>query len=114
MSKKILIVGIVILVIIILVVAYFVAYSRPTVTPVENESPVKEEPVKEESIIKAGDVQVITGDVGSQTDENVGVLSICKDECGDGVCQSIDPNCGNSDLNCICLETVKECPQDCK
>jgi hypothetical protein len=43
-------------------------------------------------------------------------LFICADKCGDGVCQTSDPNCGESDsnLNCICPETQQECPQDCQ
>ncbi|HLD70556.1 MAG TPA: hypothetical protein VI937_01570 [Negativicutes bacterium] len=41
-----------------------------------------------------------------------GGLTICADQCGDGICQDRDAYCNS--LNCICIENSKECPQDCK
>ncbi|MEK7080435.1 MAG: hypothetical protein AAB925_01205 [Patescibacteria group bacterium] len=55
-------------------------------------------------------VQIEAG--GTQPDG--GGLSICFDKCGDNVCQKTDPNCKDNSMNCICLETSQECPQDCK
>lgn len=43
-----------------------------------------------------------------------GGLSICSDKCGDGICQKTDVKCEGGNLNCICTEDAKECPQDCK
>ncbi len=40
-------------------------------------------------------------------------LFICVDKCGDGICQTSDPECKDS-MNCLCLENQQECPQDCK
>jgi|SRR3989344_2209873 len=40
-------------------------------------------------------------------------LTVCLDRCGDGVCQKTNDNCKDGNLNCICPETVNECPQDC-
>jgi hypothetical protein len=41
-----------------------------------------------------------------------GSLLICADKCGDGICQISNENCG--EIDCICLETPQDCPQDCK
>jgi hypothetical protein len=44
---------------------------------------------------------------------NVGGLFVCSDKCGDGICQQeIEKDCKN--LNCTCVETKTDCPQDCK
>jgi len=43
-----------------------------------------------------------------------GQLTICKDECGNGVCQmQAEAEACESGINCICAETPKECPVDC-
>ena len=56
-----------------------------------------------------------TTTIQAQADDSSIILSVCRDKCGDGICQKIDPNCTKEDqLNCICPETPKECPQDCK
>jgi len=44
--------------------------------------------------------------------ENVGVITVCQYKCGDGICQKDDGVC--NDMNCICAETPKDCPEDCK
>ena len=57
--------------------------------------------------IQAGGVQA----EGSGT----GTLSVCVDNCGDGICQKTDPACGkDNNLNCVCPETPQDCPKDCK
>ncbi len=38
-------------------------------------------------------------------------LVICRDDCGDGICQMI---VCTDDMNCPCLETPESCPQDCQ
>lgn len=43
-----------------------------------------------------------------------GTFTICRDQCGDGICQNTDPKCEEGDINCVCLESHAECPQDCK
>ena len=44
-----------------------------------------------------------------------GGLTVCLDQCGNGICEQSDPNCGKENsLNCICLESKQDCPQDCK
>jgi len=40
-----------------------------------------------------------------------GGLIICRDDCGNGVCQQ---DVCTDDMNCPCPETPEECPQDCK
>lgn len=47
-----------------------------------------------------------------ETEPQSGIF-VCADKCGDNICQTSDPGCKN-DLNCICLENQRECPQDCK
>ena len=44
---------------------------------------------------------------------NKGTITVCVDECGNGVCQKVNPYCADN-LNCVCEETPQECPQDCK
>ena len=43
-----------------------------------------------------------------------GTFSICLDQCGDGICQAPPVACKEGDLSCVCAETQKTCPQDCK
>jgi len=43
-----------------------------------------------------------------------GTFTVCLDNCGDGICQAEDQDCGKNGLNCICAENKQECPQDCK
>jgi len=60
-------------------------------------------------------VQVEVGGIQAQGGNGQGMLSVCLDKCGDGVCQKTDPNCGkDNNLNCICPETPQDCPEDCK
>lgn len=70
-------------------------------------------------VINAPQVQIQAGGVQAQGEPGgypgLGTLSVCSDKCGDGVCQKTDSNCDkDNNLNCICLETPQECPQDCK
>lgn len=45
--------------------------------------------------------------------KTTGVIIVCQDKCGDGVCQPAGTICPDK-LNCICAETKADCPQDCK
>ena len=49
------------------------------------------------------------GDSGPQ-----GGLIVCVYKCGDGICQKDNVSCDANDMNCICQESIQECPQDCK
>ncbi len=46
----------------------------------------------------------------TEEEQNSGGLFICADRCGDDTCQS--EVCTNN-MNCPCLETPEDCPQDC-
>jgi len=43
-----------------------------------------------------------------------GTLTMCLDECGNGVCQAKDDECAKTGSNCVCPETSADCPTDCK
>ena len=42
-----------------------------------------------------------------------GMLLVCIDKCGDGICQNVAA-CEEGDMNCVCTENKQECPADCK
>ena len=45
---------------------------------------------------------------------NQGFLTVCRDQCGDGICQINTNDCKDDDaLNCVCVETPQDCPRDC-
>ena len=47
-------------------------------------------------------------------DTGQGELIICVDDCGNGVCQTPDDDCGkDGTYNCVCPEDAETCPQDC-
>jgi len=50
-----------------------------------------------------------SGNTGPQ-----GGLIVCVDKCGDGICQNSNTACDPKGLNCVCQESLAECPQDCK
>lgn len=54
------------------------------------------------------------GVLESTTPEDQGGLTVCVDQCGDGICQNAVPSCEENNLNCICLENTSDCPQDCR
>lgn len=58
-------------------------------------------------------VQVQPEDIQAQGANGGGTLTVCVDKCGDGICQTSDPECKDS-MNCVCPENQQECPQDCK
>jgi hypothetical protein len=116
MNKKNIIISIVVL-IALLVVLFFVYefFSTP-------KEPVKdviggvntEQPIAPTTNNNSDSVQVQTEEIKVEETTSKGTLTICLDKCGDGFCQTSDPKCDKPDLNCICLETKADCPQDCK
>ena len=68
-----------------------------------------------ESQQNSPDIELELGDAQVEGGAGSGGLIICSDRCGDNVCQTEDPECpGENSLNCVCLETPEECPQDCE
>jgi len=96
MNKKLLIAIIVILAVVLVAGFFAYKYLNPAEQPAE-------QPEIPQAQIEVGGTQ-----------KNGGGLSICLDKCGDNICQKSDPDCKANSLNCICPETVQECPQDCK
>lgn len=96
-------------VIIILILGFFgfLGYEY-----LKNQSPVKVQKNPQDSLPIQIDSSGI--EINGQS-QNPG-LTVCLDKCGDGICQTSDPDCGKegSNLNCICPETKQECFADCK
>lgn len=76
--------------------------AEPMVQPQENNP--------EDSVPQ---VQIDIQGAQTQGENNQGSFSVCLDKCGDNICQESDPDCGKSNLNCICPETNEDCPEDC-
>jgi len=125
-DKKVLIISIVALVIVLLAGLFVFRYlSQIKGTDMQNslQGASVENSVEEKSNA-GGDnqgnqtevpqVQIQADGIQSQGGNNGGGLTVCLDKCGDGTCQETDPNCTDKSINCICPETIQECPQDCK
>ena len=120
-DKKVLLTSIAILVVVLLIglmIYQYMAGSAPEVKnslggiQTENNSVIN--PDNQEPVIEAPEVQIQAGEIQVET-KNSSFLSVCLDECGNGICQKVDTNCEKDpSLNCICPETQAECPQDCK
>lgn len=107
-DKKVLIISVVVIAVIILASYLLYQYMSGSVATVKNSTDgAQTEQETPQVQIQADGIQV-------QGDNNRGSLTICMDECGNGVCQKSDPKCDSGDMNCICPETHQECPQDCK
>jgi len=60
-------------------------------------------------------VQIGPDDIQVQTGSSGGSLSVCLDECGNGICQQADNDCSmNDSMNCVCPESAQDCPNDCQ
>lgn len=124
LNKKIIILGIIIIVLIALGGGFAVYYKKA----LEAGKAIKEigatsetEAPSETGAINATnegsaieeipqiEVQAVSGE-----ESGGGSLIICVDKCGDGVCQKTDSACERGNLNCVCLESPTDCPQDCK
>ena len=99
------------------IVYHYIAGSAVKVQNVTNGAQSENNSNTNKPTVNLPQVEIPEGGVQiqAQGDTGGGTLSVCVDKCGDGVCQTSDPNCGkNNNLACICLEDKQECPQDCK
>ncbi len=111
-SKKVLIISIIVL---ILVLGFgFLFYKSIFNKVYKTEIPTQQNTIINDKPQQKPEVQFQTQSIKAQGTNGGGTLTVCLDKCGDGICQKTDPNCKSGDLNCICLETPKECPQDCR
>lgn len=109
MDKKILITIIFVLVIILIAGYFGYQYFSNMGTKVDNA--VGETNIENNT----PQVEVTTEGVKAEATNGGGTLTICVDKCGDNICQTTDIECSkDNDLNCVCLESLQECPQDCK
>jgi hypothetical protein len=112
-DKKILIILIIALVIILMAGFFVYRHLNFNETKVENSTggAQTEAPVPEQN-----QVEIQPESIQAEGNGGEPMLSICVDKCGDGTCQKEDPGCGEpgGNLNCICLESLQDCPQDCE
>jgi hypothetical protein len=118
LDKKVIIVLAAIIVVLIVAGAGFYNYATKTEeSNLEIFSPeeINQEPNQPDNTPK---IEIPEGGIkveGGNGDSGGGGLIICLDKCGDGICQTADPDCDmNKSLNCTCPENQQECPQDCK
>lgn len=109
-DKKILIISIIILTA-VLSAGFFVFKYSKEIKKSPQDSVLQENLEKEEQS-EEEQPSIDTESLQIETEQQTG-LFICADKCGDGVCQASDSECKNN-MNCVCLETKEECPQDCK
>lgn len=108
-KKQLIIWGVVVVVLILGGIAFYQYSPSGNVNKQDNTDSI-EELTKENnpSDNKIG-VEAIVG----ESDGGVqGGIIVCAYKCGDGVCQS-NVQCESGDMNCICVENVQECPEDC-
>jgi len=120
-DKKVLIILIITLIIILASVFLIYKYIGSGKTGVENTTGgvSTEEQKNQENSSKDNNTDDSTPQVEIKAEgitgdpSNGGMLIVCVDKCGDGVCQPAGTACVDS-LNCICAETKADCPGDCK
>lgn len=120
MDKKILTISVITLVIILALVFLAYKYIDSIGTQIENtaggastETQIDQQSSNEQdAMISAPQIEI---EADSVSGSNNGGLTICLDECGNGVCQAVDEECLDQDnnLNCVCAENFEDCPQDC-
>ncbi len=116
MSKK----NIIILIIILIIIGLGAFYSYKMLSAPKNDltqstasNTLDENNSTTEPQQDSGAQIEVQDDSGNVVDNNS--LNVCVDQCGDGVCQTTDPECSLTHyLNCICLENAQTCPQDCQ
>jgi len=124
MNKKTTIILSIILVVLVLGSLAFYQYSVSNTNSnlkEENNSgnhadiePINPDSNQNSNPIQIDDIKVNGSDNSDNTGPQGGLI-VCVDKCGDGACQSQkDDTCDPKGLNCVCQETVLECPQDCK
>jgi hypothetical protein len=114
-DKKILTITIAVFVVILLI-GIFAFKSLDIANPeVENslggvqaESNLNQD--QQQSELQAG----IEIEAEAEGENSGGTLTMCLDECGNGICQVTDTDCIKNNTNCVCAENSQECPQDCK
>lgn len=123
MDKKILIILIVALTIILVIGFIIFNYVNSSAVDVQNSIGGAQTEQKTENIsadnntptVNTPQEQIEVDGIQVEGIMGAGTLSVCLDKCGDDICQKTDPSCGtDNNLNCICLESPQECPQDCK
>lgn len=113
MNKNFLIISALIIIIILLAVFAFYKYM-PVPTPSKIQNSAGGAQIEKPSDNSPG-VQIEVGGVQAEGQKGGGTLTVCLDKCGDGVCQTTDPNCAKDGTQtCICPETPSECSKDCK
>lgn len=112
-DKKILIALVVILAVIIIAGCFVYKYLVNLGSSVENSiGGTNTENIQQLDQGTGDNIQVTPDGIQADGTNGGGTLTVCSDKCGDGVCQTSDPEC--NDLNCTCVEDPQECPQDCK
>jgi len=116
-DKKVLTVSVIILVLVFLIaIAFYNNLNKINAPQVENSVGGANTLAPAENQITQPEQQVQTAQPGIQVEiegENGGgSLSVCEVKCGDGVCQKEGDGCDAG--VCICAETAKDCPEDCK
>jgi hypothetical protein len=111
MSKKILAIPIIIVLAGIAGFATYQYVAKPLPNP-QNSTPATDNQNSQNTQESPGvtlENPVINGQ--ETVDSNI---AICSYKCGDGVCQSKQPTCAPGSINCVCVETKADCPEDCK
>ena len=114
-NKKVLIISLVVLVLVVVVAGGLLAYksikiNNPQIQEKKNTENKNAENKNADNKVVVPDVQVQVNTKDTSKDQ--AFLTVCLDNCGDGICQKIDTTCEGSG-NCICPETFKDCPKDC-
>jgi hypothetical protein len=110
-DKKILIILGIVLVVALIAVFFIYKYSNEVRTTVGNTEEQITDP--EENLPEQEQEELpVIGNPQIEIQPQPG-LTICADQCGDGVCKPADSACGNG-LNCPCDEDKTSCPQDCQ
>ena len=113
-DKKILIVLILVLAVILIAGFLFYKYLNQLPESVKNSNDgASTENLSGDQNNNVPQFQIEQGGIGAQGENGGGSLTVCSDKCGDNICQKTDPECEDNSLNCVCPETVEDCPQDC-
>ena len=121
MNKKTIILGIVIIIVIALGGGLAIYYKNVSETggameeiEATNETEAISETEATGAINENGAAPQIEVKAVPDSENSGGSLTVCLDKCGDGICQKTVSVCEGGNLNCVCVETQADCPQDCK
>jgi hypothetical protein len=113
MDKKFLAISLIVIVLILLAGFGIYQYIAGSTANVQNSAGGAQ--TENNAVINTPQIQIQAGGIEAQGESDGGSLTICMDQCGNGVCQQTNTTCsGDNNLNCICQENVQDCPQDCK